>query len=276
MTYYLEKSTYFTGLMTEGMNLEMVNSENRIETLLKPSISSVSKDKIFIDMGCGTGILGMYALATGAKFVYFVEMNPYMFELLTKVIPTKLNKNQFKLINKDIEHLTIEDFDCGIPDVAVSEFYGPTLFDEGYVNITKYVKSIFPKIYFIPEIFKIDFYLSNINYGDSSIWPNDSELLDFYKINYSDNGFNVNIEFQGDYVGNIIFNANTQIFDNSVSFLFEHDNDKLLIGSKIILHNDLKQEFGNFGWFIDKENKNKTFNISSDVSEYFQLIKKTY
>lgn len=250
----------------------MVNQVDRLDTLIKPAISKLSKDKIFIDMGCGMGLLGLYALSCGAKFVYFVEQDLDMFKVLAKVIPTKISKDKFKLINRHVEKLSLDDFNYGFPDTAVSEFYGPNLFDEGYVAITKYVKSLLPEIKFIPEIFKIDFYINDVDYTQP-IWPNDLNLVDFYKVLYENHGFNDNIECKLEsYIGSINFNANTQIFENNINFLCDNDEDKLLIGNKVILQDNLSQNFGTLGWFINRKNKNKMFNIYSDEVKYFRLF----
>ena len=131
MTYYLNESEWMNSrYVPEGMNLDMLNNlDSRLDALLIPAIRNSVYDKIVIDLGCGTGILGLNAINYGAKFVYFVERDPHMFHILENVISKKLSASQYKLINKDIEDLTVEDFDMGTPNITVSEFYGPRLFD---------------------------------------------------------------------------------------------------------------------------------------------------
>ena len=59
MTYYLKESEWYQSVhVPEGMNLDMINQPNRLSELLLPAIDLVEPNKIFIDMGCGTGILG--------------------------------------------------------------------------------------------------------------------------------------------------------------------------------------------------------------------------
>lgn len=271
MTYYLNESEWMDSTsIPEGMNLDMLNTvSNRLEQLLKPALQKQCKDSIVIDLGAGTGVLGLFALESGAKFVYFVERDPQMFHILENVISKKLLSSQYKLINKDIEDLTVEDFDMGIPDITVSEFYGPRLFDEGYVNYTKHIRSLFPECYFIPETFKVDFYLNNIDYKQP-IWPTDSNLIDHFKFMYKEKGFAKHIVTQQNIcVGSIEFNANTQTFNNNMEFTFNGTRELLLIGTADIKHNTLHQSYTKFGWLLDESDTGKTFRIYFDTDNHF-------
>jgi len=40
------------------------------------------KDKIVVDVGCGTGILSMFAAQAGAKIVYALEMSEIAFDAI--------------------------------------------------------------------------------------------------------------------------------------------------------------------------------------------------
>jgi Conserved hypothetical protein 95 len=254
----------------EGMNLDMLNNlSNRLETLLKPALARHSNDKVVIDLGAGTGVLGLFALESGAKFVYFVERDPQMFHILTNVLSKKLLADKFKLINKDIEELSIDDFDCGTPDVVVSEFYGPRLFDEGYVNYTKHLRSFLPDCYFIPETFEVEFYLVDIDYSQP-IWPEDGELVDHFKFMYKEKGFARHMEFEGgEYVGSILFDANKQTFDNAVEFVYDKDTEKLLVGRAIVKHEELAQYYTVLGWLMTADDYDRKFRIYYDIPSYF-------
>lgn len=253
------------------MNLSMLNnSPNRLEQLLKPSLCKHCEDKIVIDLGAGTGVLGLFALTAKAKFVYFVERDPQMFHILSNILPNKLDSSKFKLINKDIEDLSESDFDCGTPDIVVSEFYGPRLFDEGYVNYTKHIRSLFPECYFIPETFKVDFYLNNIDYKQP-IWPTDYELVDHFKFMYKEKGFTKRFIHANKNlcIGTIEFNANTQVFDNNVEYTYTGSNELLLIGVAYVEHDTIHQDYTTFGWLLDKSDTGKKFRIYFDVDSYF-------
>ena len=271
MTYYLEHSDWMNSVhVPEGMNLDMLNNlPNRLEQLLKPALQKHSKDNIVIDLGAGTGVLGLFALEFGAKFVYFVERDPQMFHILTNVLSKKLPADKFKLINKDIEELSIDDFDCGTPDVVVSEFYGPRLFDEGYVNYTKHLRSFLPDCYFIPETFEVEFYLVDIDYSQP-IWPEDSALVDHFKFMYREKGFARHMEFEGgEHVGSILFDANKQTFDNAVEFVYDKDTEKLLVGRAIVKHAELVQRYTVLGWLMTADDCSRKFRIYYDIPSYF-------
>lgn len=271
MTYYLEHSEWMNSLhVPEGMNLDMLNDlPNRLETLLKPALKQAAPNNIVIDLGAGTGILGMYALENGAEFVYFVERDPQMFHVLSNILPNKLDSSKFKLINKDIESLSIDDFDYGTPNVVVSEFYGPRLFDEGYVNYTKHLRSFLPDCYFIPETFEVEFYLSEVDYTQP-IWPNDTNLIEHFKFMYTEKGFAKHINFTSEeYISSITFNANKQTFDNSVELVYNQNADKLLIGKAMIKHGQLEQYYTTLGWLMTAEDRNKTFRVYYDIESYF-------
>jgi len=271
MTYYLNESEWMNSrYVPEGMNLDMLNNlDSRLGALLVPAIKNSAQDKIVIDLGCGTGILGLNAIKYGAKFVYFVERDPHMFRILENVINKKLESTQYKLINKDIEELLIEDFDMGIPDITISEFYGPRLFDEGYVNYTKHIRSLFPKCYFIPETFKVDFYLNSIDYKEP-IWPTENDLIDHFKFMYKEKGFAKYIHTaQNLCVGSIEFNANTQTFNNNMEFTFNGTTELLLIGVANIKHNTLHQSYTTFGWLLDESDTGKKFRVYYDIDNYF-------
>jgi SAM-dependent methyltransferase len=272
MTYYLEKSEWYQMQnVPEGMVLDMINMEDRVEKVLYPAIETVAKNSIVLDAGCGTGLLGIYALAQGAKFVYFLEQNSQMYHILENVLPSKLPPNSYKLIRKDIEHLTIEDFDQGAPDYVTSEFYGPTLFDEGYVHYTRHLRSLFENVKFIPECFETKIYKANVDYSQC-LWPMHKEVIDHYKFMYSSKGFNsANCGFfdpiKPEYVGSIKFNANTQVFERSLSIDFENEKEKIIFCHNTVNSHGREQYFNFYGWYVPKTKSKKTYTVYISLDE---------
>lgn len=282
MTYHLDKSEWMNGKrIPEGMQIAMVNNAGRLESLLNPAIASEGQNQIFIDLGCGTGILGLYALSKGASFVYFVEQDQQMCHILENVLPKQIDKNKFKIITKDVEALIIDDFDQGTPTVTVSELFGPRLFDEGYVALTRHVKSLFPKMRFIPEEFIINFSIEDIDYNHLHIWPKNHDLLPHYKFMYAEKGFAVRPSLYGIYetknlankIGRIYFNANTLEFKNNIEFTNLNVFEKLIIGMASIRHHNFQQPWTTMGWYLPRTDYNKTFHIYFDETNYFNPVK---
>lgn len=271
MTYYLNKSDWYNSrIIPEGMNLDMLNTPARLDALLKPSIDLVANDSIVVDLGCGTGSLGLHAIEQGAKFVYFVEQDEQMLHILYNVLPNCIPKNNYKIINKDIQNLTKQDFDLGDPDIFVSEFYGPRLFDEGYVEYTKHLKSLYPNCYFIPEKFIGNFCLVDIDYN-KDIWPQDTNLLNHFKFMYKEKGFSKSLGIISPikHIGFISFDANKQVFVNSFDFVFNYNKECLLVGIMEVEHKHFKQVHTHIGWYLDETDYLKNIKISISDENYY-------
>eukprot|EP01084_Bolivina_argentea_P219933 372854_1 len=67
---------YFDSYSHFGIHEEMLKDEVRTGTYMNSIIRNkhLFKDKVVLDVGCGTGILCMFAAKAGAKKVYGVEM----------------------------------------------------------------------------------------------------------------------------------------------------------------------------------------------------------
>ena len=78
----LQDPDYFEGYNSIKIHHEMLTDIARTKAYqnavnsLKPFI----KDKIVLDVGCGTGILSMFCAKAGAKHVYGVEASPFAFK----------------------------------------------------------------------------------------------------------------------------------------------------------------------------------------------------
>ena len=271
MTYYLKKSEWMNSIIIpEGMNVDMLNMEGRLDLILKPGLDAECPGKTVIDMGCGTGVLGIYALSKGAEFVYFVEQDDQMVYILENILPNKVDPNKYKIIHKDIEDLILRDFDQLPPNVAVSEFYGPRLFDEGYVNYTKHIKKLFPECRFIPDKFLGTFYFVDIDYSQP-IWPGDVELIDYFKFMYKEKGFAryIDLPDKRQIVGKVEYDANTGVFRNNLDITYPHQEDKLLVGVMSATYRTYVHNYTTIGWLFGADEFNKSFKIYFDEENYF-------
>merc|ERR1719506_3697488 len=69
--YYADSYAHF------GIHEEMLKDEVRTETYRQAILKNkhLFRDKVVLDVGCGTGILSMFAAQAGAKHVYGVDMS---------------------------------------------------------------------------------------------------------------------------------------------------------------------------------------------------------
>ena len=78
------------------------DSEPAAEVLHSAYMNHDIKNKIIADLGCGTGILGIGCLLLEAGFVYFVDNDKDVLEILKENLK-KYNFKNYKIINKDIK-----------------------------------------------------------------------------------------------------------------------------------------------------------------------------
>lgn len=275
--YYLKQSEWLNSvIIPEGMNVDMLNMDGRLDLILKPGLDIEARGKTVVDLGCGTGILGAYALSIGAEFVYFVEQDDQMVHILKNILPKRLDQSKFQIVHRDIENLTLRDFDKLEPQVAIGEFYGPRLFDEGYVNYTRHMKKLFPDCRFIPEKFTGNFYWVDIDYSQP-IWPKDQDLIDHFKFMYKEKGFAryIPLNESNEYQGKIEYDANTGVFDNYLTFEYQHNSDKILLGVMSAQYHNYQHHYTNIGWVFTKDEYGKEFKVFFEETNYFNPIKVT-
>jgi hypothetical protein len=65
------------------------------------------------------------------------------------------------------------------------------------------------------------------------------------------------------------------VFDNSFTFTYDHDDDRLLVGKAVVLHDNLEQDYTRLGWIMTDDEQHKTFTIFYDDAGlgYFNPIK---
>lgn len=283
--YHIKNSLY--AKLPEGMNLKMVDDDLRLNLAVKPALKNICANKIVIDLGCGTGILGLYALENGAKFVYFVEQDAYMIDILRNSLPKIIDPSRFKIIHKYAQNLTELDFENGIPDICVSELWGILLFDEGYYHCTHRLKKIFNNLIFIPEIFHLDVFECDPNFGNLP-WPQtETQLVEHYKYVYSTHGWSAfavgskkTIDFLNPKkIGEISYNANTGVFSNHLSAVVHPTNGKMINLAGKMISGGIEQPGTKFGWYIYPSAKKLLIDILihkdiEDSNVYFSVTKK--
>lgn len=126
------KDYYFDSYAHFGIHEEMLKDEVRTLTYRNSMMNNkhLFKDKIVLDVGCGTGILCMFAKKAGAKHVYGIDMSSIIDHA----------KNIIKDNNMD-EHITlikgkVEEVDLPVEkvDIIISEWMGYCLLYESMLD----------------------------------------------------------------------------------------------------------------------------------------------
>jgi len=133
------KDYYFDSYAHFGIHEEMLKDEVRTLTYRKAMYHNkhLFKDKIVLDVGCGTGILSMFAAKAGAKQVIGVDCSSIINQ--AKVI-IKENQMDHKivLIKGKIEEITLP---VEKVDIIISEWMGYCLFYESMLDTVLFARN---------------------------------------------------------------------------------------------------------------------------------------
>lgn len=90
------KDYYFDSYAHFGIHEEMLKDEVRTCTYRNSMYNNkhLFKDKVVLDVGCGTGILCMFAKKAGAKHVYGIDMSSIIDHAKNIVKDNKLDKGK--------------------------------------------------------------------------------------------------------------------------------------------------------------------------------------
>ena len=106
------------------------------------------QDKHIADFGCGTGILGIGALAMGAKFVSFIEIDSKLFPLLVQNLKMLEEEYSHDLANYEIINGHIESFDKQVdlilqnPPFGTQEKHADMMFVKQAIKLAPLVYSL--------------------------------------------------------------------------------------------------------------------------------------
>ena len=131
-----------------------------------------SKDKIVIDFGAGTGILGLYAGIQGAKEVWFIENQLNLHEIIHD-LAKKNNLKKYHVVG-DFTQIP-KDLDVG---VIVSETLGDTGIERNYTYLYSQLIARYPNAICIPDA--LDIYYSGCYVKEVDI---ENEYLKNFPVN---------------------------------------------------------------------------------------------
>jgi len=134
------KDYYFDSYAHFGIHEEMLKDEVRTMTYRNSMYhnSHLFKNKVVLDIGCGTGILCMFAAKAGAAKVIGIECSSII-EHAERIVKANGFQDVIKLVKGKVEEIELPD---GIQkvDIIISEWMGYCLFYESMLNTVLYAR----------------------------------------------------------------------------------------------------------------------------------------
>lgn len=129
---------YFSSYDHFGIHEEMLKDTSRTLSyrLAMFKNKDLFKDKIVLDVGCGTGILSMFAAKAGAKHVYSVDMSNII-EKAQQIVSLNGFEDKITLIQGKLEDI---DLPVDSVDIIVSEWMGYFLLYESMLDTVLYAR----------------------------------------------------------------------------------------------------------------------------------------
>ncbi|KAJ1554633.1 Protein arginine N-methyltransferase 1 [Nowakowskiella sp. JEL0078] len=137
------KDYYFDSYGHFGIHEEMLKDEVRTLSYRKSIYENghLFKDKVVLDVGCGTGILCMFAAKAGAKLIIGVDMSSII-DHAKEIVKANGFENKIILLKGKMEEvqLPVEKV-----DIIVSEWMGYCLLYESMLNTILYARDKYLK-----------------------------------------------------------------------------------------------------------------------------------
>ncbi|TRY71552.1 hypothetical protein TCAL_05406 [Tigriopus californicus] len=132
------KDYYFDSYAHFGIHEEMLKDEVRTLTYRNSMWHNkhLFKNKIVLDVGCGTGILSMFAAKAGAAHVYGVDMSGIV-ESAKTIVSTNGLADKVTIIRGKVEDITLP---VEKVDIIISEWMGYCLFYESMLDTVLYAR----------------------------------------------------------------------------------------------------------------------------------------
>ncbi|KAI1904611.1 hypothetical protein AGOR_G00007400 [Albula goreensis] len=133
-----ENSAYFSSYSHYGIHEEMLKDKVRTESYRDFVYlnEDVFKDKVVLDVGCGTGILSMFVARCGARKVIAVDQSEIIYQAMDIVRSNNLQET-ITLIKGRIEEV---DLPVEKVDIIISEWMGYFLLFESMLDSVLYAR----------------------------------------------------------------------------------------------------------------------------------------
>eukprot|EP01138_Halocafeteria_seosinensis_P005747 gb/GECG01005875.1/.p1 GENE.gb/GECG01005875.1/~~gb/GECG01005875.1/.p1 ORF type:complete len:350 (+),score=54.94 gb/GECG01005875.1/:1-1050(+) len=133
------KDYYFDSYAHFGIHEEMLKDQIRTKSYMNAIIKNphLFKDKVVLDVGCGTGILSMFARQAGAKFVIGVDCSSIVQQAKEIVTANGFTEDEITLIQAKLEDIELP---VDKVDVIISEWMGYFLLYESMLDTVIYAR----------------------------------------------------------------------------------------------------------------------------------------
>ncbi|QPH00023.1 type I protein arginine N-methyltransferase Rmt1 [Epichloe festucae Fl1] len=129
---------YFKSYDHHGIHEEMLKDEVRTRSYMNAIVQNkhLFKDKVVLDVGCGTAILSMFAAKAGAKHVVGVDMSSIIFKA-REIVKINGLSDKITLIQGKMEEIELP-----FPkvDIIISEWMGYFLLYESMLDTVLYAR----------------------------------------------------------------------------------------------------------------------------------------
>ncbi|KAM9366223.1 protein arginine N-methyltransferase 3 [Symphorus nematophorus] len=136
-----EDEAYFSSYGHYGIHEEMLKDKVRTESYRDFMYRNpeVFRDKVVLDVGCGTGILSMFAARSGAKKVIAVDQSEIIYQAMD-IVRTNQLEDKITLIKGRIEdiNLPVEKV-----DIIISEWMGYFLLFESMLDSVLHARDLY-------------------------------------------------------------------------------------------------------------------------------------
>jgi len=155
---------YFNSYNHHGIHEEMLKDEVRTRSYMNAIVQNkhLFKDKIVLDVGCGTSILSMFAVKAGAKHVIGVDMSTII-EKAREIVAVNGMSDKITLLQGKMEEVELP-----FPkvDIIISEWMGYFLLYESMLDTVLYArdKYLVPNGLIFPD--KATIFMAGIEDGE--------------------------------------------------------------------------------------------------------------
>ncbi|KAG9248786.1 S-adenosyl-L-methionine-dependent methyltransferase [Calycina marina] len=129
---------YFNSYNHHGIHEEMLKDEVRTRSYMNAIVQNkhLFKDKIVLDVGCGTAILSMFAVKAGAKHVIGVDMSTII-EKAKEIVEVNGMSDKITLLQGKMEEV---EMPFPKVDIIISEWMGYFLLYESMLDTVLYAR----------------------------------------------------------------------------------------------------------------------------------------